>query len=79
MKAFLATGTGATIYTAQVTKGRDFAWQGAVDGLVINDTTYDFEPFGVEEIASPVTGSGVGGDGAAFGPPRLRSSPGPER
>jgi hypothetical protein len=53
VKTFLASGTGATIYTAQVTKGRDYAFQGAVDGLRINGTTYDFEPFGVGEIATP--------------------------
>jgi hypothetical protein len=28
-------------------KGRDMAWSGAVDRLVINDLMYDFEPFGV--------------------------------
>ena len=40
-------GDPATIYTVQITKGRDFAFSGAVDALVINDTRYDFEPFGV--------------------------------
>ena len=30
-----------------IIKGRDYAFSGAVDKLVINDTTYDFEPFGV--------------------------------
>ncbi len=40
---------GATVYTVQITKGRDYAFSGAVDGLVLNDTTYDFEPFGVTE------------------------------
>ena len=28
-------------------KGRDMAWSGAVDRLVINTTMFDFEPFGV--------------------------------
>jgi hypothetical protein len=37
----------ATILTAAVTKGRDFAWSGAVDGLRINDTVVDFEETGV--------------------------------
>ena len=37
----------ATLYSVQITKGRDYAFSGAVDALVINDTTYDFEPFGV--------------------------------
>lgn len=34
-------------------KGRDYAWQGAVDGLRINGSVFDFEPFGVEEAAAP--------------------------
>jgi hypothetical protein len=34
-------------YSVQITKGRDYAWSGAVDALVINNHTYDFEPFGV--------------------------------
>ena len=37
----------ATILTVQITKGKDYAFSGAVDKLVINDKTYDFEPFGV--------------------------------
>ena len=37
----------ATLFTVQITKGRDFAFSGAVDALVINDTTYNFEPLGV--------------------------------
>jgi Collagen triple helix repeat (20 copies) len=37
----------AKVLTAQITKGRDFAFSGAVDALVIGDTTYDFEPLGV--------------------------------
>jgi hypothetical protein len=49
IQTFLATGTGAVIGTAAVTKGRDNSWVGAVDGLRINDVVYDFEPFGVEE------------------------------
>lgn len=39
----------ATIYTVAVGKGRDFAFAGAVDGLRVNGTVYDFEPFGVFE------------------------------
>jgi hypothetical protein len=31
----------------QFSKGRDHAFSGAVDGLTLNDTTYDFEPYGV--------------------------------
>jgi hypothetical protein len=34
-------------YSVQITKGRDYAFSGAVDELVLNDKTYDFEPFGV--------------------------------
>jgi hypothetical protein len=40
-------GTAATILVAQVGKGRDSDWQGAIDGLRINDEVFDFEPFGV--------------------------------
>jgi hypothetical protein len=43
-------GDGATIYTAAVAKGRDDAWVGAVDGLRINNTIYNFEPNGVREL-----------------------------
>jgi hypothetical protein len=53
VQAFLATGAGATIYSATVSKGRDFAFYGAVDGLRINDTVYDFEPLGVVEVPAP--------------------------
>lgn len=37
-------GTPPSIYTAAISKGRDSQWQGAVDGLRINDKVYDFEP-----------------------------------
>jgi hypothetical protein len=40
-------GDPATIFTVQITKGRDYAFSGAVDQLRINDTVFDFEPFGV--------------------------------
>ncbi len=53
VQTFLATGTGAKIYSIAVTKGRDFAWQGAVDGLRINATIYDFEPLGVRAVPAP--------------------------
>jgi hypothetical protein len=33
----------ATILSISVTKGRDTAFQGAIDGLQVNDTIYDFE------------------------------------
>lgn len=37
----------ATIYSISVGKGRDYMFSGAVDALVINTRTFDFEPFGV--------------------------------
>jgi hypothetical protein len=40
-------GDPATILTASITKGRDFSWSGAVDGLRINNTVFDFEETGV--------------------------------
>ncbi|HEY5134864.1 MAG TPA: hypothetical protein VIJ41_03690 [Candidatus Nanopelagicales bacterium] len=52
MLAYLAANIDAsqgdaTLFTVQITKGRDFAFSGAVDALVLGDTTYDFEPLGV--------------------------------
>ena len=47
IQTFLATGGGATIYTVAVGKGKDFTFEGAVDGLEINNQTVDFEPNGV--------------------------------
>ena len=44
VEAFYAN---ASLVTVQFVKGRDFAFSGAVDNLIINDTAYDFEPFGV--------------------------------
>ena len=42
----------ATIFTVAISKGRDYAFSGAVDALQIGSTTYDFEPFGVVEKTS---------------------------
>jgi hypothetical protein len=43
-------GTPAKItYSVAVTKGRDFSWQGAIDGLRINGKVFDFEEHGVLE------------------------------
>ncbi len=42
-----AAAPNATLFTTQITKGRDFAFSGAVDDLQINSTVYDFEPNGV--------------------------------
>ena len=39
----------AALYTVAISKGRDYAFSGAVDALQIGSTTYDFEPFGVIE------------------------------
>jgi len=43
----------ATILSVAVTKGRDYAWEGAVDGLTINDKVYDFEEHGVRTVDAP--------------------------
>jgi hypothetical protein len=37
----------ATLFSVQITKGRDSAWQGAVDALRINAQVFDFEASGV--------------------------------
>jgi len=42
----------ATLFTVAITKGRDYAFTGAVDALQVGATTYDFEPFGVIEKTS---------------------------
>ncbi|MFD4603642.1 hypothetical protein ACFWPQ_37150 [Streptomyces sp. NPDC058464] len=47
MTALNDGGAEPVIYTAGVSKGRDFMWIGAVDGLRINETVFDFEPGGV--------------------------------
>jgi len=50
LKAMLDDGGDpAIIATVAVSKGRDNSWQGAVDGLKINNTVYDFEETGVFE------------------------------
>ncbi|CAM0139009.1 hypothetical protein VKS41_003688 [Umbelopsis sp. WA50703] len=41
----------AFILSIAVAKGRDFEWQGAIDGLRINDKIIDFEIEGVYEIS----------------------------
>lgn len=41
-------GAPATMYSAAVGKGRDNNWVGAVDGLRMNFTIYDFEQDGVK-------------------------------
>jgi hypothetical protein len=37
----------ASVLSVSITHGRDFAFTGAADGLRLDGTTYDFEPFGV--------------------------------
>jgi hypothetical protein len=50
MMAYLNDGGAApTIISAGVSKGRDYEFHGAVDGLRINDTVFDFEETGVVE------------------------------
>jgi len=54
--ALVANNSGggpATIDTVAISKGRDYAWVGAVDGLRINNTIYNFEPYGVNTINAP--------------------------
>jgi len=36
-----------SVLTFGVAKGRDYAWNGAIDALRYNGSVYDFEPFGV--------------------------------
>ena len=43
----------AKMISVAVGKGRDYAWNGQVDGLRINATTYDFELSGVKSIPTP--------------------------
>ncbi|MEV2245046.1 hypothetical protein [Streptomyces sp. NPDC049970] len=51
LKAALADGGAqAVIYTAAVGKGRDSMWIGAVDGLRLNRSVYDFEAAGVRAL-----------------------------
>jgi hypothetical protein len=53
VKAYLNDGGDqAKILTAQLTKGRDNSWQGAIDGLRVNDEVFDFEEDGVT-VAAP--------------------------
>ena len=40
----------ATILSVQITKGRDYEFHGAVDGLRINDDVIDFEETGVQVV-----------------------------
>ena len=48
LQAFLNDGGDApTLLSVAITKGTDYEWHGAVDGLRINDTVYDFEEHGV--------------------------------
>jgi hypothetical protein len=42
-----------SVITMSISKGRDYAFQGAVDALRYNGFTYDFEPFGVTAIPAP--------------------------
>ena len=46
----------ASLLAVQITKGRDYAWNGAVDGVVVNDTVYDLAP-----ASAPITSTGTSG------------------
>jgi hypothetical protein len=46
-------GEAPTLFTVAITKGRDSAWHGAIDGLRLNDTIYDFEEYGVVTQPAP--------------------------
>jgi hypothetical protein len=48
-----AAAPNAIIQSVAVAKGRDDAWQGAIDALQINSTKYDFEPTGVIATSAP--------------------------
>jgi hypothetical protein len=52
LQAQLDDGDSAppTILSVMITKGRDQAWHGAVDGLRLGDTVYDFEESGVTAL-----------------------------
>lgn len=43
-------GAAATILTVAISKGRDYEFHGAVDGLRINGDVYDFEETGVDVV-----------------------------
>ena len=45
-------GDEAKILTVAVTKGRDFAWAGGIDGLRVNGEVFDFEPTGTRTAAA---------------------------
>ena len=75
VQAFLATGAGATIFNAEITKGRDFEWHGAVDGLVVNNTTYDFELPTNTGPAGPAGPAGAPGPAGPAGPAAQTSAP----
>jgi hypothetical protein len=53
----------ATLLAVQITKGRDYAWNGAVDGVVVNDTVYDLAP-----TLAPITSTGTPGTSGTPGP-----------
>jgi hypothetical protein len=62
----------ATLLAVQITKGRDYAWNGAVDGVVVNDTVYDLAPSTVPIGSTGTTGTSgttgattVGGSGTS--------------
>ena len=74
----------ASLLAVQITKGRDYAWNGAVDGVVVNDTVYDLAPSSppITPTTTPgTTGSspstavgGAGTSGASSGAVRCVST-----
>lgn len=54
LKAAVTTNSpNMSVLTLAVAKGRDNAWNGAIDALRYNGSVYDFEPFGVITTAAP--------------------------
>ena len=45
--AVTASYPNMSVLSLAVGKGRDSAWNGAIDALRYNNAVYDFEPFGV--------------------------------
>ena len=58
LQAPRATTANGQIISVAVGKGSDYAFQGAVDGLRVNDTVFDFEAGGVFD-APPSTAPGA--------------------
>ena len=53
----------ASLLAVQITKGRDYAWNGAVDGVVVNDTVYDLAPTPAAITSTGTSGTAPGTTG----------------